>query len=486
MEDYAKPLNFGMKQQTARQSQWESVKHDLRSLFPQDVFHTWFEPMRCVSDSDETITLSVPNEFAAYWIQDNYGELLSTRLEQAYGRPTGFRLQVTEQVPAVEKNGGGMNRLNGSQPYGTEDRMSEREDQGDDRGSRQGSSLGKDMYLINPKNTFENFVVGSGNQMAHACAIAVANAPARTYNPLFLYGDTGLGKTHLMHAVALHIRNNNPDASVAYVTTEKFTNKFIRALQDNSLTKFRRRYRRVDVLLIDDIHFLSGKERIQEEMFHTFNELYESQKQIIIASDRPANEIAKLENRLVSRFGWGMVADIQPPDLETRQAILAKKAKAMNIRIDEEIIHFLAKRIPRNIRRMEGALTRVGAFSSLTKNRIDIDSIEHLLKDMLLEEAQQQVTVEKIQKRVSDQYQLRMADMTSKRRPANIAFPRQIAMYLSRMLTNNSLQEIGDAFGGRDHGTVIHAIKTVENMMEQDESVRRSVEYLKKNLADNC
>lgn len=469
-----------MNQQAAQPSAWKEVKESLRSLFPQDVFHTWFEPMECLDEDDGCLTLSVPNDFAAYWIQDNYGELIANRLGEACGAETHFRLKVCEENPrrVTSESATTTRRI--------EINESPRHAVDEDSEGTESKSHAKDLYLINPKNTFENFVVGSGNQMAHACAIAVANAPARTYNPLFIYGDTGLGKTHLMHAVALHIHNNNPEANVAYLTTEKFTNKFIRALQEGTLTKFRRRYRRVDVLLIDDIHFLSGKERSQEEIFHTFNELYESRKQIIIASDRPANEIAKLENRLVSRFGWGMVADIQPPDLETRQAILAKKAKAMNILLDEEITHYLAKRIPRNIRRMEGALTRIGAYTALTRNRPDVPSIEHLLKDMLLEEAQQQITIEKIQKRVADHYQLRLADMTSKRRPANIAFPRQIAMYLSRMLTNNSLQEIGENFGGRDHGTVIHAIKTVENMMEQDESVRRSVEYLKKNLADHC
>ena len=344
---------------------------------------------------------------------------------------------------------------------------------------------GRDQYLVNPKNNFDNYVVGAGSQMAHACAVAVAAAPACTYNPLFIYGDTGMGKTHLMHAIAISIMERNPDANVAYVPSEKFTNNFIRAIQEGTLVKFRRRYRRVDVLLIDDIHFLSGKERSQEEIFHTFNELYESQKQIIIASDRPANEIARLENRLVSRFGWGMVADIQPPDLETRLAILNKKAKAMKLNLSDDIMHFLAKRVPRNVRRMEGALTRVGTYAAMSKSRLDLDSVEHLLQDILQEEAQQQVTIDKIQKRVADHYQIALGDMTSKRRPANIAFPRQIAMYLSRILTSRSLQEIGDNFGGRDHGTVIHAMKAVENMMDQDESIRRTVDYLKKNLADH-
>lgn len=468
-----------MNQNSSEQLQWNTVKESLRDVFPADVFRTWFEPLQLLDSDSSSLTLSVPNDFSAYWIQDNYAEVINTRLEQAFGSPMNFSLQVKDTAARQSVNGTtSEDKRSDSALNGARSETSADEDR---------EFYGKDMYLINPKNTFENFVVGDGNEMAHACAIAVANAPAQTYNPLFLYGDTGLGKTHLMHAVALHIRKNNPKANVAYVTTEKFTNKYIRAIQEGTLTKFRKRYRRVDVLLIDDIHFLSGKEKTQDEIFHTFNELFESRKQIIIASDRPVNEIAKLESRLVSRFGWGMVADIQAPDLETRQAILAKKAKSMNIHIEPEIMNFLAQRVPKNVRRMEGALTRVGAFAAMTKKRLDVPTIENLLRDILIEEAQQQVTIEKIQKRVADQYELREADMTSKRRPANIAFPRQIAMYLSRILiANKSLQEIGAAFGGRDHGTVIHAIKTVENMIEQDERVRRSVEFLKKSLADNA
>ena len=478
-----------MKNDVTSSPNWESVKEELHALFPEDIFTTWIAPMMCLRDEDQQLVLSVPNEFAAYFIQDNYGELISSRIQGQFGDNKNYRLEVAPTTASGEQNGG--SRTNNKDIVSSPDRDKRSISSGkrdttnrDGTGDEQSTLSGKDAYLINPKNTFENFVVGSGNQMAHACAVAVANSPARTYNPLFLYGDTGLGKTHLMHAVALQIWNHNPRASVAYITTEKFTNKFIRALQEGTLTRFRRRYRRVDVLLIDDIHFLSGKESTQEEVFHTFNELYESQKQIIIASDRPANEIAKLESRLVSRFGWGMVADIQPPDLETRHAILTKKAKAMGIRLSEEIVDFLARRIPRNIRRMEGALTRVGAYSALSSNPLELDTVEHLLKDMLLEEAQQQISIEHVQKRVAEHYRLHVSDMTSKRRPAKIAFPRQVAMYMSRMLTNNSLQEIGESFGKRDHGTVIHAIKTVENFMEQDENVRRSVEYLKKNLAE--
>ncbi|PIP59885.1 MAG: chromosomal replication initiator protein DnaA [Verrucomicrobia bacterium CG22_combo_CG10-13_8_21_14_all_43_17] len=337
-------------------------------------------------------------------------------------------------------------------------------------------------FKLNPKNTFENFVVGPGSQLAHAACIAVANAPAQAYNPLFLYGNTGLGKTHLMHAVAHQVLKNKPDANVVYISTEKFTNEFIHAIQENTLVAFRKRYRNVDILLIDDIHFLSGKERIQEEFFHTFNELFESGKQIFLASDRPAAEIAKLESRLLSRFQWGLVTDIQAPDLETRVAILSKKSAAMALDIPQKVLEFLAERVSRNVRRLEGALTRVASYLAINRGKIEVSTVERLLQDILREEAKCQITVEGIQKKVCDYYHIRQADMLSKKRPANIAFPRQIAMYLSRLLTRKSFQEIGERFGGRDHGTVIHACKTVENMIEQDESVKRNLDYLQGQL----
>ena len=336
---------------------------------------------------------------------------------------------------------------------------------------------------LNPKNTFENFVVGDGNQLAHAACVAIANKPGRAYNPLFLYGDTGLGKTHLMHAVAHSILHNNPKARVAYVSSEKFTNEFIHAIQENSLIQFRRRYRNVDVLLIDDIHFLSGKERIQEEFFHTFNELFESGRQLFLTSDRPAGEIARLENRLVSRFQWGLASDIQPPDFETRLAILCKKAASLKAELPREILELLAERVARNVRRMEGALIRVVSYSRLRNKVLDVPTVEDLLRDVFLEEAQNRITIEKIQQKVSDYYRIRLSELVNKRRQANIAFPRQVALYLSRVLTSHVLQEIGDAFGGRDHGTVIHACKTVENTMEQERSTKRSVDYLVQQLA---
>jgi chromosomal replication initiator protein len=336
---------------------------------------------------------------------------------------------------------------------------------------------------LNPRNTFDNFIVGPSNQLAHAAATAVADAPGKSFNPLFVYGDTGLGKTHLMHAMAHAIQRNRPEAKVVYLSCEKFTNKFLRAIRDNSLDAFRRFYRKVDVLLIDDIQFLEGKERTQEEFFHTFNELFESQRQLCLSSDRPASEIAKLESRLVSRFQWGMVTDIQPPDLETRAAILKKKAQTMGLElIPEDVIQFLASRITRNVRRLEGALLKVGTYARLLHQPVPLRKAEELVQDILQEEVQSQVSIERIQRKVAEVYDLRMGDMQSRRRPSHIAFPRQVAMYLSRLLTSHPLKEIGEAFGGRDHGTVIHAVKAVENMMEQDEKVRNSIDYLIRQL----
>ncbi|MGJ3243446.1 MAG: chromosomal replication initiator protein DnaA [Opitutales bacterium] len=467
-------------------SLWNSVKKELQTLFPPDVFGMWFEPLHCLHMSDETLTLGIQNDFAAIWIQDNYMDLLNRQVALAAGSKLTVRLQVVEaenpEPDRAEETAGGNRLATGGNGRTDAARYPREGMNGRDR-QQFGTRNSLDGYLINPRNTFDTFVVGQGNQLAHAACIAVANAPARAYNPLFLYGDTGLGKTHLMHSVAHQAIQHNPDLRVAYVTSEKFTNEFIHAIRDQKLVKFRQRYRSVDILLIDDIHFLAGKESTQEEFFHTFNDLFESGRQIIITSDRPASEISALESRLVSRFQWGLVTDIQMPEYETRLAILRKKAAALNIEIDEGVFQFLAKRVSRNVRRMEGALTRVASYRTLAGKPVTVDTCEEILKDILHEEAQNQITIEKIQKKVADYYKLQLADMVSKRRPAKIAFPRQIAMHLSRMLTNHSLQEIGRGFGGRDHGTVIHACKTVENIMEQDADVRRAVDYLTKQLA---
>ena len=447
---------------------WSSLRDNLLEVIPADTFRVWFDNIRVGRLDEDGCELITPNEFSAIWIRDNYLDIIRREADRLVARP--FTVELLGDI--------------GNESSGSNDRMSPIPSSNTKSSSRmtgpalQGRSLG-----INPKNTFSNFIVGGGSELAHAACVAVSNAPAHAYNPLFLYGETGLGKTHLMHAVAHQALNRNPSCRITYVSCEKFTNEFIRAIQENTLTKFRSRYRSCDYLLIDDIQFLAGKERIQEEFFHTFNDIYDSQRQIFLTSDRPAGEIDKIESRLLSRFQWGLVADIQAPDWETRVAILTRKADAMGISIEPEIIEFLAKSIARNVRRMEGALTRVAGYVGLTRRKADLETVQRLLRDILREENLSRITIETIQKKVVDYYHLRMADMLSRRRPANIAFPRQVAMYLSRILTEHSLQEIGNTFGGRDHGTVIHACKTVENMMEQDNSIKYAVEYLNEELS---
>ncbi|MAE54338.1 MAG: chromosomal replication initiator protein DnaA [Opitutae bacterium] len=448
---------------------WSSLRENLLEVIPADTFRVWFDNIRVGHMDEDGCELLTPNEFSAIWIRDNYLDVIRQEADKLVGYP--YSVELLGSYEDEEESETPQNRLK---------HTSKQKSTRTTGPSLHGRSLG-----INPKNTFSNFIVGGGSELAHAACVAVSNAPAHAYNPLFLYGDTGLGKTHLMHAVAHQALNRNPGCRIAYVSCERFTNEFIRAIQENTLTKFRSRYRSVDYLLIDDIQFLAGKERIQEEFFHTFNELYEAQRQIFLTSDRPAGEIDKIESRLLSRFQWGLVADIQAPDWETRVAILTRKAEAMGISIEPEILEFLAKNISRNVRRMEGALTRVAGYVGLTRKKADLETIQRLLRDILREENLSRITIETIQKKVVDYYHLRMADMLSRRRPANIAFPRQVAMYLSRILTEHSLQEIGAAFGGRDHGTVIHACKTVENMMDQDASIKTAVELLNEQLSQS-
>lgn len=454
---------------------WETVKQDLKSLFPEDVFQLWFDPLECLESSETELTLGVPNDFAAIWIHDNYLDLIVQRLRLITGNEVNVRLKKAG-TPTATTSEPSSDRQKPSTPSIKTDR---RRTTNSDTFERRSRATG----TLNPRNTFQNFVVGSNNQMAQAAAMAVAQSPAQAYNPLFLYGDTGLGKTHLMHAIGHAVLQQKPDARVAYLSTEKFTNEFIQGLQENALVKFRQRYRNVDVLLIDDVQFLGGKERIQEEFFHTFNELFESGRQIVLSSDRRASEISKLEARLVSRFEWGLPADIQSPDFETRVAILRTKAQNLKLEVPADVVTFIAQNISKNIRRLEGALIKVASYASLTGRTLDVAAAEMLLQDVLMEQAQNILTMETIKKKVADHFQILLSDMTSKRRPNNIAIPRQIAMYLSRTMTKHSLQEIGNAFGGRDHGTVIHACKAVDNMMEQDQTTRSSIDFLRNQLS---
>jgi chromosomal replication initiator protein len=442
---------------------WTAAQDQLRSMLSGDTFSLWFAPLRPSALEGDCVVLEVANDFCEVWLKDNYIGLLQEVLTKTSGRP----LQVKFKV------GSGQALSLPVMPGRALEKVKVAEVSTD----RVPSDL-----LFNPKNTFETFVVGGNNNFAHAAAQAVAQAPGKSYNPLFLYGGVGLGKTHLLHAIGHHVLGHKKNARVAYVSSEKFTNEYIDGIQNNQIAKFRKKYRQTDVLLIDDIQFLAGKERIQEEFFHTFNALHEAHKQIVLTCDRPASEIQNLEHRLVSRFEWGLVTDLQPPDVETRMAILKKKALSMGVELPEEILNFLANRIRANIRRLEGALIRVASYASLTGKRLTIEVVEGLLREVLHEEGRHAINIESIQKKVAEHFDIRLADMTSKRRPENIAFPRQVAMFLSRQLTENSLNSIGEAFGGRDHGTVLHACRLVKDRMEVDATVRQVVSYLEKQL----
>jgi chromosomal replication initiator protein len=445
---------------------WDSAQGHLRSMLSPDIFNLWFAPLRATGQENGTLVLEVANEFCEVWLKDNYMGLLQDVVALASGRQLGIKFAVAKGAAAPVG-------LKTEAPPVTTPKIKQVEP---------ASEKAPTETSFNPKNTFETFVVGTNNNFACAAAQAVAQAPGKSYNPLFLYGGVGLGKTHLLHAIGQYVTGHKKNARVAYVSSEKFTNEYIDAIQNAMLAKFRKKYRQTDVLLIDDIQFLAGKERIQEEFFHTFNALHEARRQIVLTCDRPASEINGLEHRLVSRFEWGLVTDLQPPDVEMRLAILHKKAQIMGVELPDEIMNFLATRIRTNIRRLEGALIRVASYAALTGKKLSLEVVETLLREVLHEEGRYSISIEVIQKRVAEHFDIRLADMTSKRRPENIAFPRQIAMYLSRQMTESSLSVIGEAFGGRDHGTVLHACRLVKDRMEVDANVRQVVHYLEKHL----
>jgi chromosomal replication initiator protein len=440
---------------------WADIASALRSEVTPDIFERWFKDVQLVELGPEELILRVPNDIYRFWITDNYLDPLRAAV-----------LLVLKSAREVRFVNAGIDEVPHAEPERVPTRREPIEDDLEDRSSSNG---------FNTKNTFETFVVGVNNEFVAAACRAISEKPGKVYNPLFFYGGVGLGKTHLMHAVGQHLITNRR-SKVAYVTSERFTNEFIDAIQKGDLPRFRKRYRMVDVLLIDDIHFLAGKERSQEEFFHTFNALFDGHKQIVLSSDRPPSEIGKLEPRLVSRFEWGLTAELQPPDVETRLAILRKKAASLDVKVPNELLVYVAERIRTNIRRLEGALMRVALFLSLSGGKLTDERLEELLKDILQEEARRNVGIEQIQKRVAEHFDVRFADMTSKRRPKNIAFPRQVAMYLARELTKMSLMEIGDAFGGRDHGTVLHAHRLVKDRMTGDDKTRQVVRFLAEQL----
>jgi chromosomal replication initiator protein len=452
-------------------AQWGAACEVLGRLVSKDAYQRWFRASRLVGVEDSRAVVAVPNEIHQVWIETNYLPELASAVSESIEGVRGVRLVVDSGVPEVDGDGASMRPFAIAEPA---------------KHLSQASEISFDKRLktagINPQFTLDSFVVGANSQFAHAACEAVAKRKGVGYNPLFIHGGPGLGKTHLMQAIGHEWLRRVPASRVVYLTCEKFTNEFIDSIRKGDLERFRKRYRTAELMLIDDVQFIGGKERSQEEFFHTFNTLLDGRCQVVLTSDRPASEIKNLEPRLISRFECGLTVELQPPVFETRLAILGKKCEEWKVKVDEGIIRFLAERIRSNVRRLEGALMRVATFASLASEQINEERVEHLLRDLLREEAGKVVTIDAIQRVVADHYDVRLADMTSRRRPASIAFPRQIAMYLSRTLTKGSLMEIGEAFGGRDHGTVIHACKKIVSQMELDPAVRDAVGVIEASL----
>lgn len=509
-----------MSEVNALATLWNHVVDNLRTRISPDAYDRWFSSLSLTEANDERIRLVVPDSIHQLWIEMNYLNPLKESFRAITGimpvleflsgetghpalvpvpvktrRPASRPLKVTEPAWAPPRPDGvpplaasatrpehltavTLTSVANEAAGALEGPAGEEEPDNHCSTSAPGAKADHEPgEEVSPRHTFNTYVVGANNQFAHAAAMAVAQRPARAYNPLFFYGGTGLGKTHLMHAIGTYIRQTRPKARVLYITSEEFTNQFIAALQEHSLPRFRKRFRQADVLLIDDVQFLAGKERSQEEFFHTFNALFDGNKQVVLSSDCPPSEMRNLESRLASRFEWGMMAEITPPDEETRVAILRNRATSLRVDVPPNVIDYLASRIRSNVRRLHGALFRVASWISL-HGPISMAQTEDLLRDLLQEESRQSITIDRIQKTIAESYDIRLADMTSRKRPANIAFARQVAMYLARELTGSSYQEIGDAFGGRDHGTIMHACRTIDAKIREEESIRLKIDAL--------
>jgi chromosomal replication initiator protein len=427
---------------------WGDLSARLRGTLNEKTFRNWFGEVAAVSLDDDSFVLAVPTDLTREQIERRFAHLMSAGVTDALGSDRRLELVVRPSAAATSLP---------SPPVLPR----------------------PDGAAINPKYTFDSFVIGSSNRFAHAAALAIAEAPAQAYNPLFIYGHTGLGKTHLLHAIANYIGLHSSSLGVRYVTSETFMNDFINSLRDKRIEGFKQRYRAYDVLLIDDVQFFEHKERIQEEFFHTFNSLHEAGRQIVMSSDRPPRDIQTLEDRLRSRFEWGLITDIQPPDLETRIAILRRKVKYDGIDVsDPEVLTHIAGRVTTNIRELEGALTRVVAFASLTGRKMDVELAQDVLRDVFPQGEPAVVSIERIQELVCDRFGVTLTELKSERRSQSIVYPRQVAMYLSRELTDSSLPKIGKYFGGRDHTTVIHATSKIARLIKEDRSVYNLVQEL--------
>jgi chromosomal replication initiator protein len=437
---------------------WQHTLAELRERLGKQNFETWIKPIRFREQQGNEIRLDVPNKFFRDWVMDHF----IGPIEEALGSTASHEIKVC---------------LNVNQDLQSQD-VSARSERKLERERERPHRTGNNLIA---KYTFENFVIGASNQFAHAASMAVANQPGEHYNPLFIYGGVGLGKTHLVNAIGHRAAARRSGLTVVYLSSESFMNELIGSLRRDRMDEFKTKFRNVDLLILDDVQFIAGKERTQEEFFHTFNSLYESHKQIVITSDKFPKEIPGLEDRLRNRFEWGLIADIQPPDMETRVAILQKKAETEAVQLPHDVAIFLASNIDSNVRELEGSLTRLGAFSSLTRSTITVELAKEVLRNTL-KGAQREVTVESIQKTICDYYNIKLGDLKAKRRTKNIAFPRQVAMYLCRKYTETSFPAIGDKFGGRDHSTVIHASKTIEKKIKEDPYMQTTIEKLERNL----
>ena len=442
----------------------DTLSHLELNLSPQH-FSTWIKPLKLVKIEQDMVYLEVPNRFVLDWVKENYSKLIQKKLADLSA--VSYRLHFDISNQTKEEQPRAKHAAQAPAPVATKENIVK-------------NSHSADLNL-NRKYTFEEFVSGSSNQFAYAAAMAVANNPATTYNPLFIYGGVGLGKTHLVNAIGNAILKKSPQMRICYYTSEKFMNELINSLRYNRMDEFRNKFRSMDILLIDDIQFIAGKERTQEEFFHTFNALYESHKQIIVTSDKFPKDIPGLEERLRSRFEWGLIADIQAPDVETKLAILKMKAEQNSIKLPEDVALFLANSICNNVRELEGYLIRIGAYASLTSIPISLEMARDVLKDILIER-NRELSVDEILKKVSLHFNIKVSDIKSAKRLKAVVLPRQIAMYISRQLTSSSYPEIGERFGGKDHSTIIHAIRKIEKLMEEDFQLKSTIDNLKKEL----
>jgi chromosomal replication initiator protein len=449
---------------------WSAALGELQVGLPRATYDTWFKDTQALSEEDDVFLIGVPNAFAREWLENKFRTQVRATLQRLVGRTVDVRFVTSAGTAATRANGAS----GGTTPTGVSSASSQTA-----ATERRDPAL---TAILNARYTFSNFVVGSNNRLAHAAALSVAERPGHSYNPLFVYGPSGLGKTHLMHAIGHAVIARHPKKRVAYATSEKFTNEFINSIRAQKGEDFRERYRRIDVLLIDDIQFIAGKEGTQEEFFHTFNAIHEEGKQIVISSDRPPKAITQLEDRLRSRFEWGLIADISTPDLETRIAILRAKAEAQNIGVPPAVIDFLAQRIVSNIRELEGALTRIVAYASLNAVPVTTQLAQDMLQNILYNPQRKTLSPERIVETVAKYYGVPLEQMKGKARDKQIVLPRQIAMYLMREETEAPLLRIGEALGGRDHSTVLHGCEKIEREMAQNDDFRRDVGALREML----